>query len=226
MHPTGSHCFAQPLNPPIPSGSEPMVGKMWFSGKAVWTLFTFLMGRRQSLLQGKRLCQWMVLCFLKKGLIACHGTRRPAAALKALLGRGPGPSHHSGALVSSLSRSGLGLVGQALAEISVVCAQLSIGGRRFHVLIPSLSRRQWSMQTEWSWMAGGFGWITPSPRERIHPPQAYTWAGRRSKGKLISCGGIKIDFNGRNWLRKLCCRLLLIYFYILELNIFCTKALT
>lgn len=82
------------------------------------------------------------------------------------------------------------------------------------------------MQTEWSWMAGGFGWITPSPRERIHPPQASTWAGRRSKGKLISCGGIKIDLNGRNWLRKLYCRLLLIYFYILELNIFCTKALT
>lgn len=41
-------------------------------------------------------------------------------------------------------------------------------------------KRQWSMQTEWSWMAGGFGWITPSPRERIHPPQASTWAGQRT----------------------------------------------
>lgn len=34
------------------------------------------------------------------------------------------------------------------------------------------------MQMEWSWMAGGFEWITQSPREHIHPPQASTWAGQ------------------------------------------------
>ena len=41
------------------------------------------------------------------------------------------------------------------------------------------------MQTEWSWMAGGFGWITPSPRERIHPPQASTWAGQRTVEEVV-----------------------------------------
>lgn len=37
-------------------------------------------------------------------------------------------------------------------------------------------RRPWSEQMGWSWMAGGFVWITLSPRERTHPHQAFTWA--------------------------------------------------
>lgn len=32
----------------------------------------------------------------------------------------------------------------------------------------------------WSWMAEGFGLITQSPREHIHPPQASTWAGQHT----------------------------------------------
>lgn len=42
------------------------------------------------------------------------------------------------------------------------------------------------MQTVWSWMAGGFGWITQSPRERIHPPQASTWAGQHTAEEVVA----------------------------------------
>lgn len=46
-------------------------------------------------------------------------------------------------------------------------------------------KRQWSMQTVWSWMAGGFGWITQSPREHIHPLQASTWAGQHTVEEVV-----------------------------------------
>lgn len=42
------------------------------------------------------------------------------------------------------------------------------------------------MQTVWSWMAGGFGWITQSPREHIHPPQASTWAGQHTVEEVVA----------------------------------------
>lgn len=51
-------------------------------------------------------------------------------------------------------------------------------------------KRQWSMRTGWSWMAGGFGWITPSPRERIRPPQASTWAGPRTVEEVVVAGQV------------------------------------
>lgn len=42
------------------------------------------------------------------------------------------------------------------------------------------------MQMEWSWMAGGFEWITQSPREHIHPPQASTWAGQHTVEEVVA----------------------------------------
>lgn len=42
------------------------------------------------------------------------------------------------------------------------------------------------MQTVWSWMAGGFGWITQSPKEHIHPPQESTWAGQHTVEEVVA----------------------------------------
>lgn len=41
------------------------------------------------------------------------------------------------------------------------------------------------MQMEWSWMAGGFEWIIQSPKERIHPPQASTWADQHMEEVVV-----------------------------------------
>lgn len=46
-------------------------------------------------------------------------------------------------------------------------------------------KKQWSMQTAWSWMAGGFGWITRSPREHIRLPQASIWAGQHTVEEVV-----------------------------------------
>lgn len=64
-------------------------------------------------------------------------------------------------------------------------------------------KRQWSMQMEWSWMAGGFEWIIQSPKEHIRPPQASTWAGQHMEevvaaervvaGTHIMIGGMTED---------------------------------
>lgn len=42
------------------------------------------------------------------------------------------------------------------------------------------------MRMEWSWMAGGFEWTIQSPRERIHPPQASTWAGQHTVEEVVA----------------------------------------
>lgn len=47
-------------------------------------------------------------------------------------------------------------------------------------------KRQWSMQMEWSWMAGGFEWIIQSPKEHIRPPQASTWAGQHTVEEVVA----------------------------------------